>query len=66
MSTFHTEDQDKVDTYEFICGLTLISQTTLIEKLEILFRLYDFDENQFITRDELIIMLISIFSALEQ
>eukprot|EP00831_Metopus_contortus_P052040 TRINITY_DN4369_c0_g1_i3.p1 TRINITY_DN4369_c0_g1~~TRINITY_DN4369_c0_g1_i3.p1 ORF type:complete len:218 (-),score=52.77 TRINITY_DN4369_c0_g1_i3:136-789(-) len=54
----------KIDTYEFICGMILISQATLEEKAEMIFGLYDFDGNKFITKDELVIMLMSALAAL--
>jgi len=46
--------------------MVLVSQTTLVEKIETLFSLYDFDGNKFITRDELVIMILSTLSALQQ
>ncbi len=47
-----------------MCGMALLSQGTLEEKGELIFNLYDFDSNKFITKDELVIMLSSSLTAL--
>jgi len=38
----------------------------MAQKAEMIFKLYDFDGNLFISRDELVIMLMSALSALAQ
>ena len=63
---FDREKKGKIVSYEFICALVLISQAPLIEKAEMIFKLYDFDGNLYITRDELVIMIMSTLSALTQ
>jgi len=42
---FDTDGSGKIDHYEFVCGLSLISHSTLDEKAELIFNLYDFDKS---------------------
>lgn len=65
-AVFDREGKSRIDAYEFLCGLLLICQATMAEKAEMIFKLYDFDGNLYITRDELVIMLMSTLSALAQ
>ena len=44
--------------------MALVSQASLEEKAEMIFNLYDFDGNRFITRDELVIMMTNSLTAL--
>jgi len=53
-----------VDSFEFICGLGLLSQSSLRDKAEIIFNLYDFDKTQVITRDEMVILLKTTLTSL--
>ena len=40
------DKSDTVDSYEFVCGLALLSQSSLEDKAKILFDLYDYDKTQ--------------------
>jgi Ca2+-binding EF-hand superfamily protein len=61
---FDLNGDKKIDSYEFLCALTMLSSSTLEEKAEILFNFYDFDKSQYITRDELVILLTNALTAL--
>lgn len=61
---FDNRNLGKVDAYEFIAGMIIISEASLETKAEILFDLYDFDHSQTLTFDELIIMLRTSMNAL--
>jgi Ca2+-binding EF-hand superfamily protein len=58
------DENGKVDSYEFICGLALLSESSVEEKAELLFNLYDFDGNKFITRDELVILMTNTLASI--
>ena len=53
-----------VDSYEFVCGLALLSQSSLKDKAKILFELYDFDKSQQISSQELTILLKTTLTAI--
>ena len=61
---FDPHERGKVDAYEFIAGMIIISEASLETKADILFELYDFDHSQSLTFDELIIMLRTAMNAL--
>lgn len=61
---FDPHGRDKVDAYEFIAGMIIISEASLEMKADILFELYDFDHSQSLSFDELIIMLRTAMNAL--
>ena len=61
---FDPRKRGKVDAYEFIAGMIMISEASLETKAEILFDLYDFDHSQTLSFDELIIMLRTAMNAL--
>lgn len=61
---FDQHGRDKVDAYEFIAGMMIISDASLEVKADLLFELYDFDHSMSITFDELIIMLRTSMNAL--
>mmetsp|Transcript_34586 Transcript_34586/g.25733 ORF Transcript_34586/g.25733 Transcript_34586/m.25733 type:complete len:183 (-) Transcript_34586:41-589(-) len=54
----------KIDSYELICALAMLSHSTLDEKAELIFSLYDFDGSRYITRDELVILLTNSLTAI--
>jgi len=43
---FDIDQSGRIDTYEFICALALLSQANLRQKIELVFNLYDFDKNR--------------------
>ena len=44
--------------------MTMLSNSNLDEKAELIFDLYDFDGSQYISRDELVILMTNALSAL--
>ena len=58
------DENGRIDSYELICGLAMLSQASLEDKAELIFNLYDFDGNKSITRDELVIMLTNALTSL--
>ena len=61
---FDPHNRGKVDAYEFIAGMIIISEASLEMKADILFELYDFDHSKNLSYDELIIMLRTSMNAL--
>ena len=53
-----------VDSYEFVCGLALLSQSSLKDKAKILFDLYDSDNSQLITQEKLTVLLKTCLTSL--
>ena len=64
LNTFDSSKRGKIDAFEFIAGMILISEASLKLKADILFELYDFDHSKSITFDELIIMLRTAVNSL--
>lgn len=54
----------KIDSYEFLCAMTMLSNTSLEEKAELIFDLYDFDGSKYISRDELVVLMTNALSCL--
>ncbi|CAD8171847.1 unnamed protein product [Paramecium pentaurelia] len=61
---FDISNDGRIDSHEFVCALSLLSQATLKEKANIIFSLYDFDHNKTITRNELVILIKTTLTAL--
>lgn len=51
------DNSGKIDSYEFICALALISHATLQEKSAAIFRLYDFDNSLVLNFDEMVVLI---------
>ena len=64
MDYFDQNGDGRIDSYEFLCAITLLSSSTLDEKAEILFDFYDFDKSKYITRDELVILITNTLTSL--
>lgn len=62
---FDLDGNGSIDSYEFVCALSLMSHGTLDEKAELIFNLYDFDRSQSISRDELTVMMTNALAALK-
>lgn len=45
MDMFDSDQNGSIDSYEFVCALSLMSHATLDEKAELIFNLYDFDRS---------------------
>jgi microtubule-associated protein-like 6 len=54
---FDMDQSGRVDSYEFVCGLALLSSSKLEEKAEIIFNMYDFDRSHNISKDEFVVLL---------
>ena len=63
-SLFDLAKREKIDAFEFIAGMILISSASLETKARTLFNLYDFDHSRSISFDELIIMLRTALNSL--
>lgn len=61
---FDPQHRGRVDAFEFLSGMMLISDASLENKAEMLFDLFDFDHSQSITFDELIILMRSAANSL--
>eukprot|EP00742_Colponemidia_sp_Colp-10_P006323 GILJ01006777.1.p1 GENE.GILJ01006777.1~~GILJ01006777.1.p1 ORF type:complete len:2262 (-),score=409.36 GILJ01006777.1:195-6980(-) len=61
---FDNDGNGKVDCYEFICGIAMICQGSVTDKIKILFNMYDFDKSNSISQDEMTILLRTALSSL--
>ena len=50
----------EIDEYELTCALAMIVHSSLELRSEFIFKLFDFDSNNYLTRDELIYLVRSI------
>lgn len=66
MQYFDTNGDEKVDSNEFLCAMTFLSNSNLDEKAELIFDLYDFDGSKYISRDELVILMTNALTALNK
>lgn len=62
---FDLDKSDTIDSYEFVCALSLLSHATLDEKAELIFNLYDFDRSKQISKDELTVLMTNVLSSLK-
>jgi Ca2+-binding EF-hand superfamily protein len=62
---FDTDGNGSIDSYEFVCALSLMSHATLDQKAELIFNLYDFDRSQCISKDELSVLMTNALTALK-
>lgn len=51
------DSSGKIDSYEFICALALISHANLKQKAAAIFRLYDFDNSLVLNSDEMVVLI---------
>jgi hypothetical protein len=58
------DNSNRIDSYEFICGLAILSHATLAEKAESIFKLYDFDNSQLLNQDEMVVLFRCVICAL--
>ena len=54
-----------IDSYEFVCALSLMSHATLDEKIQLIFNLYDFDRSNSISKDELTVLMANTMASLK-
>ena len=57
---FDMNGDDEIDEYELTCALAMIVHSSLDLRSEFIFKLYDFDSNNYLTRDELLFLVRSI------
>lgn len=61
---FDTNRLGYIDSYEFLCGVILMSSASFDLKAKMLFSLYDNDQSSTLTIDELLVMMQNALSAL--
>ena len=64
MNMFDMDGNGSIDSYEFVCALSLMSHANLDEKAELIFNLYDFDRSQSISKDELTVLMANVMASL--
>ena len=57
---FDMDGNGQIDNYELTCALAMVVHSSVELRAEFLFRLYDFDMNNYLTRDELIHLVRTI------
>ena len=57
---FDMDGDGEIDQYELTCALAMIVHSSLDLRSELIFKLYDFDSNNYLTRDELLYLIRSI------
>ena len=57
---FDMDGDGEIDEYELTCALAMVVHSSLDLRSELIFKLYDFDSNNYLTRDELIFLVRSI------
>ncbi len=51
---FDMDGNGQIDSYELTCAIAMLVHSSIDLRAEFLFKLYDFDQNNFLSRDELI------------
>ena len=57
---FDMDGDGQIDNYELTCAIAMLVHSSLDLRAEFLFKLYDFDANNFLSKDELIHLIRSI------
>ena len=64
MEYFDLDGDGKIDQYEFTCALALLAEGTINEKTEFIFRLYDFNKSESLSKDELTILMTNVMTGI--
>jgi len=64
MEYFDMDQNGSIDSYEFVAALSLLSNSSLDEKAELIFNLYDFDKSKSLEKDEIIVLVTNTLSAM--
>ena len=59
---FDMNGDGEIDDYEFDCALAMLIYSSIDLKSEFIFKLYDLDSNNYLTKDELVNLVVTIFS----
>ena len=62
MDYFDMNGDGEIDDYELNCALAMLIYSSIDLKCELIFKLYDLDSNNYLTKDELINLVITILS----
>ena len=57
---FDMDGDGKIDEYEFTCALSMLVYSSIELKSELIFKLYDLNSNNYITKDELYNLVITM------
>ena len=57
---FDMDGDGQIDDYELTCAIAMIIYSSIDLKSEFIFKLYDFDSNNYLTKDELYNLVISM------
>ena len=60
---FDMDGNGEIDEYELTCALAMIVHSSLDLRSELIFKLYDFNSNNYLSRSEIIYLVRSIFMA---
>lgn len=60
---FDMDGNNQIDSYEFICMSAMLVHASIDLRSEFLFKLYDLDNNNFLTRDELVFLIRNVLLA---
>lgn len=60
---FDMDGNGQIDSYEFICLSAMLIHASVELRSEFLFKLYDFDNNNFLTRDEIVHLIRNVLIA---
>jgi len=51
---FDMDENGVIDSYEFICAIAMLNHSSIELRAEFLFRLYDFDSDNYLSYDEIV------------
>ena len=62
MEYFDMDGDGEINNYEFRCALAMLIYSSIDLKSEFIFKLYDFDSNNYLTKDEIINLVTTLYS----